>query len=302
MRAVTTLLLAVSLCSGTAQGAERFSFGVMGDTPYNAVEERDLEWLLEDLAREPLAFVIHVGDIKGGSSPCSLALLQQRRALLDRSPVPLVLLPGDNEWTDCHRSGADPLVELRNWRQVFAADSTSLGSRRISLERQGADGRFDEYRENVRWRHGGVLFSSLHVVGSHDNAGRNAAMDVEHHARTEANAAWMQETFALAARDDVRAVVLALHANPRFDQPGYGRGYGAIMARLEAAVAALGKPVLLVHGDTHMYRVDRPLAQRDPALRNLVRVEVFGSPRVSWVRVTVDPDASDPFEVQPGPP
>ena len=39
----------------------------------------------------------------------------RRRALLARSVHPLVLLPGDNEWTDCHRLGAgghDPRADF----------------------------------------------------------------------------------------------------------------------------------------------------------------------------------------------
>lgn len=290
-------LLAALLLQLPAAAAERFSFAAMGDTPYSEVEERDLAWLLQDLEREPLAFVIHVGDIKSGSSPCSEGLLRQRRELLDRSPWPLVLLPGDNDWTDCHRAGGDPLQQLRLWRGVFAADGDSLGRRRIALERQGADGRFAEYRENVRWRHSDVLFVSLHVVGSNDNLGRTKQMDAEHDARAAANAAWLEESLALARAADVRALVLAMQANPGFESLRWGSGFRALMARIEQGAARLAKPVLLVHGDTHLQRMSRPL----PSV-NLKRVEVYGSPRVGWVRVTVEPQGDDPFLIEPGPP
>jgi hypothetical protein len=40
--------------------------------------------------------------------------------------------------------------------------------------------------------------------------------------------------------------------------------------------------VLVVHGDTHRYRFDAPLP-----LENVMRLEVFGSPFLDWVRVTV---------------
>lgn len=290
------VLLAVLLLPPPA-AAQRFSFAAMGDMPYSPVEERDLGWLLPELQHESLAFAIHVGDIKSGGSECSEGLLRQRHALLAQSPVPLVLLPGDNEWTDCHRSGADPLQQLRLWRQVFAGDGYSLGRRRIALERQGADGRFAEYRENVRWRHHGVLFVGLHVVGSNDNLGRTAQMDAEHHARAAANAAWLEEAFTLAQDPRVHALVLAMQANPGFEAPQYGSGYRRLMAQIEHGAARLGKPVLLVHGDTHLFRVNRPLAAG-----NVKRLEVFGSPRVGWVRVTVEPEGEDPFRVEPGTP
>ena len=61
--------------------------------------------------------------------------------------------------------------------------------------------------------------------------------------------------------------------------------------------------VLLVHGDTHRFRVDSPL--RDPAsgvpVANFTRVEVFGSPNVNWVRLRVVADGDRvSFEVSPG--
>jgi hypothetical protein len=49
--------------------------------------------------------------------------------------------------------------------------------------------------------------------------------------------------------------------------------------------------VILIHGDTHRYRVDHPLL--DPATRKplerFTRIESFGSPFVDWIRVSVDP-------------
>jgi hypothetical protein len=47
--------------------------------------------------------------------------------------------------------------------------------------------------------------------------------------------------------------------------------------------------VLVIHGDTHWFRLDRPLV--DPKTRqrvdNVTRLEVYGSPFVDWVQVTV---------------
>lgn len=61
--------------------------------------------------------------------------------------------------------------------------------------------------------------------------------------------------------------------------------------------------MLLVHGDTHRYRVDRPL--RDPSngapLATFTRVGVFGSPEMNWVRVRVSEEAGRiRFVVTPG--
>jgi len=44
---------------------------------------------------------------------------------------------------------------------------------------------------------------------------------------------------------------------------------------------AFGKPVLFVNGDTHLYKLDKPLAdpQTGRPLENFTRVVVFGSPQ-----------------------
>ena len=55
---------------------------------------------------------------------------------------------------------------------------------------------------------------------------------------------------------------------------------------------AFGKPVVLVHGDTHYFRVDKPLfyaeeGGEESRVLNFTRVETFGDEDVHWVRVTV---------------
>jgi hypothetical protein len=273
-----------------------FQFAVIGDAPYFAYEVPQVAATLQALAREQVAFVIHVGDIKGGGRPCSDELFADRLALLDASPLPLVLTPGDNEWTDCHRTAAGayaPLERLARLRELFFAGEESLGRRRIQLERQ--PGR----PENARWRHEGVLFVTLNIPGSENNI----RMPKEHDARMTDNFAWLDAAVATAARPDTRALAIVTHA-----EPGLGRGpqardpYAGFRRALTAAASRLGKPVLLVHGDDHRYAFDQPLA--DPAtgraLANLQRVAPYGSPAMTPAIVTVHPAGAPAFEARPG--
>ena len=64
--------------------------------------------------------------------------------------------------------------------------------------------------------------------------------------------------------------------------------YGELLSDVARAAAALRKPVLLVHGDTHTYRVDHPFA-------HVTRAETFGAPLVGWLKVTVDPGSEAVF-------
>ncbi len=60
-------------------------------------------------------------------------------------------------------------------------------------------------------------------------------------------------------------------------------------------------PILFVHGDSHFYRLDQPIA--DPAtgesLRNFTRAIVFGSPQTRWIRVNIDPSSPQVFRLSP---
>ena len=60
---------------------------------------------------------------------------------------------------------------------------------------------------------------------------------------------------------------------------------------------AYARPVLVIMGDSHLFRIDQPLRteQTKNTLETLLRLEVPGSPQVHWVRVRIDPRQSAPF-------
>lgn len=298
-------ILCASVCAQPGPGS--FSFGVFGDIPYSRYERQAATGIVREMGEQPLEFAIHIGDIKSGSEPCTDETLLWSRTLFAASRHPLIYVPGDNEWTDCHRSragGRDPEERLRRLREIFYPSALSLGQRSIALARQSDDARFRDYRENVRWQHGIVLFIGLHVVGSNNNFGRSAAADVEHRRRNIANIAWLTQSFELANRRLVRAVVVVIHGNPLFELPATEkarRGYNDFLKHLQVETIAFGKPVLLVHGDTHMYRVDQPMMDHKLGrpVKNLTRLETFGSPFLGWVKVTVDTAKPELFVFEP---
>jgi hypothetical protein len=55
---------------------------------------------------------------------------------------------------------------------------------------------------------------------------------------------------------------------------------------------------VLVHGDSHYFRVDKPFMRRPPqppTVENFTRVEGFGSPYHHWVEVKVSADDPNVF-------
>ena len=307
---IAAAIVVLCIVYGTAcaqHGEGRFSFGVFGDIPYSIQERQATIGILREMGEQALAFTIHVGDIKSGSERCLDDTYMWMRKLFDSSRHPLIYVPGDNEWTDCHRrtnGGYDPHERLRRLRQIFYDGERSLGRQAIPLTRQSDDAGFRDYRENVRWQHGVALFIGLNVSGSNNNLGRSASSDGEHKRRSVANIAWLTQSFELASRRLVRAVIVVIHGNPLFELPETEkarRGYNEFLRHLQAETIAFGKPVLLVHGDTHRYRADQPMMdhKRGRPLQNFTRLETFGSPFLGWVKVTIDPSRSELFAFEP---
>ena len=239
----------------------------MGDTPYSESEAERVEFLIDDLNREPLAFVVHIGDITSGQGPCTDAWFAARKRQFAQVKHPFVLLPGDNDWVDCHRSGFDPLERLEHWRKLFCFEET-----RIRIERQAGP-----YCEHVRWQAGGTLFVALNVQGSNNNLGRNRAMNAEYAGRMRAVLAWIDDSEQAFQQRKLQRLVLLMQANP-FLKPRAGEsGFATLLERLRALAAAHPGKIVLVNGDTHTYHDDEPL----PGLR---RIEPWGSPIVAWLR------------------
>lgn len=260
--------------------AAHFSFAAFGDVPYNAAEEPQLVAMIAEMNREPLAFAMHVGDFKSAHSECSDALYQARLETFSLSHHPFVFVPGDNEWTDCRRAHwapHDPLERLAKLRQMFFSGKATLGQSQLAVVRQTGRG----YPEHMRWALKDVVFATLNIPGPSNNAG----MPQESRRRTTAVIDWIREAFRTAREVRSPAVVLGLQANLWTGNSAYAE----ILAALVDEAQRFSGQVLVVHGDTHWFRYDKPLI--DPRSGNTVanvrRLEVYGSPFLSWLRVTV---------------
>jgi hypothetical protein len=291
----------------------QFEFAIIGDVPYNAQEEAKYPDLMAAIDRTNVVFVVHNGDFKSGSSPCTDTLFSQRYGLFQTFKHPLIYVFGDNEWTDCHRSGSDPLERLAKLREIFSQANTSLGQSPLLLTRQSDTPLFSKFRENVRWRVGSVIFVGLNIPGSNNNfpttlrSGVTVGNLEEYTERNTANLAWMRESFALATQDGSSGLMLFLQGNPLPYTPNDSnlKGFEEFLTALEGETQKFGKPVVLAHGDSHYFRVDKPLPRPDPdgnrrpRLVNFTRVENFGSPDVHWVRGIVDPRDPELFIFKP---
>jgi hypothetical protein len=191
-----------------------------------------------------------VGDIGSSAQACSDGWLLERKMQFARIRHRFILLPGDNEWSNCK----DPLARLRRWREIFCANPA-------------------EFCEHQRWEAGGWVFVALNVPG-HDNNVRHP----EHKPRMQAVLSSLEEAAAAAKKRS--GLVVLMQANPFLTFPR--DGFAELRNALERLAETSPGKIVLIHGDTHLYRQDEPL----PGLR---RIEVWGSPIVSWIRGSASP-------------
>jgi hypothetical protein len=308
---VVAIVIAIRSTSGppapTPNPPGTFAFGALGDAPYYPWEDWRYPLVLQDMDGNDLAFSIHVGDMFW--YPCSDERYERSLRWFNGLKRPLIYVPGDNEWADCwtpQEGGFDPRDRLARLRRtMYPRPASSLGRQTLPVDTQSANPAFAEFVEHARWSHSGLVFATIHVVGSGNFTqkfpGRTDADDQESRRRLEAALAWLHETFARATSESVTAVVVAFHADPGFDWTPADRSlFKPLLDALEDEAVPFEKPVLLIHGDSHHFITDHPLRTRatKQTIGNVTRLEVPGSPLVGWVRVVVTPGATPSFDFE----
>jgi len=306
--------------------AKEFSFALWGDMPYaKSGDAPKIQRLIDDINASKVAFTVFDGDIKDGSSFCDNFQYADAIDRFNSFKKPMVYVPGDNEWTDCHRSnngGYNALERLSYIRQIMFNSPDSFGQKKMQLEHQGKLGK--DYAENVRWTLGNVVFVGLNVPGSNNNkvndreciSSKSArtqadcdADNVEYLARNEANIEFMKESFQKAKAGKARGLMITIQADPGFDLPetesinertlaGW-EGYNDFLKVLTEETNNFAGEVVLVHGDVHFFKVDKPLVDQAHLVKNFTRVETFGSPNVHWIKVSVHPESLNLFTFEP---
>lgn len=332
---VLATMLAITACSdsnadrpGISRSPTSIEIAVIGDVPYGSRELEKFPALIESINNDPfIGTVVHIGDIKSGSSECTDEIYLNVYELFFTFTQALIYAIGDNEWTDCHRfsSGSyNPIERLAKLREIFFSQpGLSLGGVARPLEVQ------QNYPENQRWSEAQVIFSALHIVGSNNNLeswfGNSETQEqrlnrlAEFNARNNANIGWLQQTFSQAIEQDSIGVVLFLHADmwkpyerdTNEDFSGYTE-FVQVLARLSEE---FGKPVYIISGDSHLFRVDTGVPWFAEYLAepvaNVTQIvldrSIRGTPaategdldtapfRGEWLRLAINPEDPDVF-------
>jgi hypothetical protein len=311
-------------------GRDPYAIGLWGDMPYSTGQATvGVPNLIADMNSQRLAFTVHDGDLKSGSSECTNAVYAQARGYFQALHAPAAFTPGDNDWVDCDRNPAYSSRERLDYeRRLLFNTPFTLGQRRLRQEVQteplclGVAGAVPCV-ENRRWAIRGVIYATFNMQGSCNNLCDVAPDPAEFVARNDATIRWLRETFEEASRRGAVAVMLVAQANPGWDMSdptraplrnpttlaesdGQPDGFIDFLTALREEVIAFGKPVAYVHGDSHYPRVDKPFLDiRGRRLENFTRVETFGDNQangnndVHWLKVLVSPRSREVFSYQP---
>lgn len=244
-------------------------FTVIGDVPYNEEQRSDLiSFINERNAESKSEFLIHVGDIKAGKTPCDEDIYEDVSTILKEVSIPTFIILGDNEYNDCD----NPIQGLKFWNQYFLHLNKNW-----EFEHQIA---YQEERdENFSWSQNEVLFIGINLVGSqvHDAE--------EWEKRLLDNGKWTQQLLE-AHKTDTKAAVIFAHANIVEGGP---EKFETFTKRFRKASAAYGRPILFVHGDGHAWIQNRPWEEK-----NILRVQVDSGAEA--VQVSINTALGDPFE------
>jgi hypothetical protein len=201
-------VLALTACGGSDVVDPTFNVAVIGDSPYGIAYGDTAQYIANPAfisavnADTSLSLALHVGDIHSGKEYCTetynLGVFNQWKSFR----MPLVYVPGDNEWADCHKvkqgggaysstSGTidystgilnggsyakgDPLANLSFVRSMFfPSPGQSLGMSPIKVHSQAIE--YDtahpadaQFVENVWFEKNGVLFMTINVPGGSNN-------------------------------------------------------------------------------------------------------------------------------------
>lgn len=169
------------------------------------------------------------------------------------------------------------------------------------------------FPENARWTQGNVIFATVHMVSTNNGREQILLDDVETtldlvDARDQANRVWLKAAFDAASESDSGAVVIATQANvtksagsaPCSDSLRIEcDAFAAFRVQLLGHAADFNKPVLLVHGDTNPFCLDKKFGgYTAPKLWRLNALGDYTKVDATVITVQLD-NQKKPFAIEP---
>jgi hypothetical protein len=306
MRHIIFILVFLASIAVTAQNkkTEPFSIIAFGDMPYFLPEDfKRFENLIQEVNNQTQAFNVHVGDIKSSKTLCTEEYYHKIYNYFGQFNKPLIYTPGDNEWTDCDGKAAgayDPEERLDVLRKIFFKSNASFGKEKIDLTSQSENSAYSKFVENKRWDFNGVSFGTVHLVGTNNFFVPDSKnFNHEFYERDAANINWLNVIFDQAKKNNSAGVILFTQAD-MFSPTKPSSGFTHILRELKKLTIDFKKPVVLVHGDSHKFLIDKPFIDESShrTISNFTRIQVFGEYDIHAVKIVINPTDSGLFHIE----
>jgi len=207
------------------RGTPEVVFYVTSDSPYDSEDEQKLA---ADMAALPTdaQFIVHLGNIQDASVTfCAESRYARVRDLLVQSPVPLFILPGEEDWNNC----PNPEDAWESWQENFDSFESNFDiSYPVSRQMRR--------KENFAFLHSDILIMGFHLIG-----GRINNQD-ENEARIEDNIIWLESMVTMNAGKFDKIVMMG-NARP-------GPQQSKFFDRLSAFLGGYDLPIIYIHANS----------------------------------------------------
>lgn len=222
----TTRSRDVSAVNRGAVPAGALTFYVTSDVPYSSSEEEKMVADLKVMNTET-KFFVHLGNIQKASvTLCQPSRYHDVSLLLQNSPVPTFVLPGEEDWPNC----PDQDSAWDSWRNHFEFFDGKF-SHDFEVARQ--IGR----NENFAFVESNVFFAGVHLVGG------RLYTEEERDRRNGENFEWV-EKMAKDTAKHARAIIIFGNARPGLPQNQQ------FFDDLVQFLKQMGKPSMYIHANS----------------------------------------------------
>jgi hypothetical protein len=203
------------------------SFYVTSNVPYSASDEDKMVKDLSTLSTYGNPFMVHLGNIQESKvTLCQSSRYSDVAEMLKNSPMPMFVLPGEEDWSNC----PDPNAAWNSWSESFSYFDSNF-NKPFPVQRSV------DRTENFAFVNQGVLFIGVHVVNG------RIVDEIDQEARNAANFDWIFKRVN-ESQNDVRAIVVFGNARPGHPQNE------DFFTKIVSFLDVFGLPSAYVHGNS----------------------------------------------------
>eukprot|EP00978_Attheya_sp_CCMP212_P026424 scaffold86880_cov51-Attheya_sp.AAC.2 len=256
----------------TVKNFKEFNFILMGDTPYTNKDRFVLQnqlfeigKMVDDQNANPdlpkTRFIMHVGDIQiGKNTDCvESEFTEMQQDIINFSPLPFLLIQGDNDWNDCPNPAQAKLYHDAK----FIGIETDLKLYKTTADRSydlpSTFQRYPYIKDNFSMDVEGVLMLSVNLIEV-DSMTQNQFDSI-----LQRDAAWTTssiQNYINKYGEQPRAVIIFGHPMRRQNIRSYFETIAPFF-HWPTGGTKYDCPVVYVHGDGHNWLVDTQLQAID---------------------------------------